>query len=155
MLLQLWFELQPAKVQRRLLKQKKGREIAAINAQERKRLIHLASFHRWEADDQKRWLQIAIYTNVMKAKDMKQNSSIKGLDMYQQAYVNTCFEPVRVSTNKILTRFALPCNGINPEATPEELQVDLMQAIKSFTTEICGHLIRRFSNRKLYRVSYS
>lgn len=106
-----------------------------------------------KTDDQRRWLQSSIYSILQKAKDMKYQSTQRNLDLMAQAFIANCYDPIKASAAKILVRFGFQCNSHKDDATPEELNQDIMQAMKTFTTEISAHLVKRFNNRVLYRVS--
>ena len=98
-----------------------------------------------------KWLESAIYKNCLKAWEKKKKGG-KTLDMHSQHIVKVCIDPLLTATGKILLRFSLNYNGINPNCSKEEKEQDVLLSIKCFAVEVVHQVIRRVDNRKLWRV---
>lgn len=145
----LWFELQPKKIQEKILRQKKAAELAEANKKARNLLVHRAGFHCWEEKDQSKWLERVLYENLMRAWHLKKNA--KKLEMYIQNFVSVMLKPIPAMLPKVLVRFGTDYYGLDPNCSKEERDKDIVTCIKTFSVEVVFHLVKRFNNRKLLR----
>ena len=56
----LWYEMQPADVQRRILLRRAARKLSLEHKKHRRQMIHLAGFLNWSQTAQVQWLATAI-----------------------------------------------------------------------------------------------
>lgn len=77
---QIWFDMLPEEMQRKIIHKRKARKLSRKHSVERMRLIHYAGFHRWRRSELRRWIVEGITAVVKKFYYLKKSGVRMSLD---------------------------------------------------------------------------